>query len=149
MSKFIEPYNKCCLCIQCNTDCDQCTTCLDSYRVCPDCSTVCNNLSIKELNTAFSQMKLNDLSLVHVNIRSLSKNLNKFEKMLDRLDRAPDIICITETKLNENIIPSSDQSVQVNQNVINLPGYKFFHTVSTTLLVLATTYWPLFKIQIP
>ena len=77
-------------------------------------------------------MKLNDLSLVHVNIRSLSKNLSKFEKMLDRLDREPDIICITETKLNENMIPGADQSVHSNPNIINLPGYKFYHTISTT-----------------
>ena len=100
ISKSTEPCNQCTLCVQCNSDCEECATCPDNFRLCPDCSTVCNYLGIHELNTAFSGMKLNDLSLVHVNIRSLSKNLSKFEKMLDRLDREPDIICITETKYN-------------------------------------------------
>ena len=123
--KCIDSCNQCTLCVQCNSDCEECATCPDNFRVCPDCSTVCNYLGIHELNTAFSEMKLNDLSLVHVNIRSLSKNLNKFENMLDRLDQEPDIICITETRLNESITPNSDQSVQSDPKVIQLPGYKF------------------------
>ena len=127
--KTTEPNNQCTLCVQCNSDCEECTTCPDNFRVCTDCSTVCNYLGIHDLNTAFSGMKLNDLSLVHVNIRSLSKNLNKFENMLDRLDRKPDIICITETKLNENIVSDPDHS---DPKVINLPNYKFYHTISTT-----------------
>ena len=127
-----ELCKKCTLCVQCNSDCEECTVCPDNFRVCEDCSTVCNYLGIQELNTAYSKMRLNDLGLVHVNIRSLSKNLDKFEKMLDRLDHKPDIICITETKLNENISPGLDDTALNNPNLINLQGYKFYHTISTT-----------------
>ena len=55
--------------------------------------------------------------------------------MLNRLSQEPDIICITETKLNE-LVPDSDQSSSKaagqDPNIIKLPGYKFYHTVSTT-----------------
>ena len=46
------------------------------------------------------------------------------------------MICITETKLNETIVPDSnadESNVQkYDPNTIKLQGYKFFHTVSTT-----------------
>ena len=130
-SKGTKPLHQCTLCVQCNSDCEECITCPDSYRVCPDCLTDCKYVGIHELNIAFAKMKLNDLSLVYVNIRSLSKNLSKFENMLRRLDREPDIICITETKLNESIKSNLDQSNN-KTNVIKLPGYEFYHTISTT-----------------
>ena len=132
VSKGPELHKQCTLCVQCNSDCEECTACPDNFRVCADCSTVCNYFQIQELNTALSNMRLNDLGLVHVNIRSLKKNLDKFENMLDHLDRKPDIICITETKLNENVASDLDDIVLHDSNVINITGYKFYHTLSTT-----------------
>ena len=126
--------DNCMLCIQCNTDCEECSVCPNNFRVCLDCTTKCNYLGINELNAAFSSK--NDLALMHANIRSLSKNLNIFEQMLNRLVRKPDVICITETKLKETIVSESDA---INDNLssddsnsIKISGYEFYHTVSTT-----------------
>ena len=60
-------------------------------------------------------------SILHCNIRSLSKNLNLLEELLCSLDSKQDILGITETKLGENSI----------SNVI-IKGYNFLHTDSPT-----------------
>jgi len=41
----------------------------------------------------------NIFSLLHVNIRSLTKNLEKLEELLAGITTLPDIIAITETRL--------------------------------------------------
>ena len=119
--------------MQCNNECDECIVCPDNYRVCSDCETKCEYLGIKELNDIFSSN--NDIAIIHANIQSLCKNLNIFEHLLNRLDRKPDVICITETKLNEAIVSDSNNIVGnlpgYDPNSIKLSGYKFYHTVST------------------
>jgi len=60
---------------------------------------------------------------MHFNIRSLSKNISSIEDLIyECLDKYPDIICISETKLNEK----SDLSL------IQIPDYKFIHNDSKT-----------------
>jgi len=41
----------------------------------------------------------NKVSLLHVNIRSLTKNLEKLEELLAGIRTLPDIIAITDTRL--------------------------------------------------
>ena len=60
-------------------------------------------------------------SILHCNIRSLSKNLNLLEELLCSLDSKLDILGITETKLGEKSISN-----------VNIKGYNFFHTDSPT-----------------
>ena len=127
--------NKCCvLCVQCHTECEECTVCPNNYRVCSECTMECSYFDINELNTTFTNK--NAISLIHANLRSLRKNLSIFEQMLNRLDRKPDVICITETKLRETIMSDSDKNevnLPVNElDAIKLPGYEFYHTISTT-----------------
>ena len=57
----------------------------------------------------------NELSFLHVNIRSLTKNVSLLEELLFSYKILPDIIGISETKLNKNS----------NINSILLNGYKF------------------------
>ena len=57
------------------------------------------------------------LSLFHCNIRSLSRNLN----ITYSLSVKPDILAVTETKLNSNTVTN-----------INMPGYNFYHFDSMT-----------------
>ena len=67
--------------------------------------------------------------VLHRNIRSLPKNLNLLEEILCSLDSKIDILGITETKLREKSI--SD---------VNIEGYNFYHTDSTTNAGGATLY---------
>ena len=55
------------------------------------------------------------LSVLHVNIRSLIKNMSKLEELILGMSVNPDLIAISETWLTN--------SKAVN---VNLPGYNFF-----------------------
>ena len=59
--------------------------------------------------------------MIHLNMRSLSKNLQLLEDLLLTFKSLPEIIAISETKLR-------------NQNIynINIPGYSFLNTNSQT-----------------
>ena len=63
----------------------------------------------------------NYLSILHCNIRSLPKNLNILEDILYSLEYTPNILGITETKLNEESCSNVD-----------IKNYNFFHTNSKT-----------------
>ena len=56
----------------------------------------------------------NDFFLLHFNVRSLSKIKDKIDEFLHDFERLPDLVAISETKLNENStsnisIPSDGQ----------------------------------------
>ena len=57
---------------------------------------------------------------MHVNIRSLMRNVNRLEELISLMLYQPDIIAITETKLKSSSYI----------NLIQLPGYHFIHTNS-------------------
>ena len=61
------------------------------------------------------------ISLVHFNLRSLSKNLDQLNEFLSVLDTTPDIIAISETKLNNNTVSN-----------IEIPSYEFIQDNSIT-----------------
>ena len=61
------------------------------------------------------------ISLVHFNLRSLSKNLDQLNEFLSVLDTTPDIIAISETKLNNNTVSN-----------IEIPLYEFIQDNSIT-----------------
>ena len=57
-----------------------------------------------KLNNALNSTQGKGISLLHCNIRSLAKNLTLLNDMLYSLDSSPDIIAVTETRLNSNSI---------------------------------------------
>lgn len=73
----------------------------------------------------YKQMSKNsakrDLLMVHFNTRSLPKNKDLIEEFILDIKHRPDIIGISETKLNAN-----------NALNVELPHYKFFHHDSPT-----------------
>ena len=77
--------------------------------------------SIKKLNNLLKKSGSN-LLIFHRNTRSLSKNFNLLEEILDCMDSQPDILGITETKLNESSV----------LNNLDLKNYKLFRTDSKT-----------------
>ena len=90
----------------------------------PDLNTPCSGYySVRSLNKMLVNSDAKSFSILHCNIRSLSKNLNLLEELLCSLDSKLDILGITETKLGEKSISN------VN---IRVKGYNFFHTDSPT-----------------
>lgn len=81
-------------------------------------------LSVDNINKHFekSEYTIEDLTVLHVNTRSLTKNINRLEEVICLMMYQPDLIAITETKLNKNS----------NINLVQLPGYHFFHINSLT-----------------
>ena len=85
----------------------------------------CNNFNekthndISSLNTClFSD---NDFIIMHVNIRSLNKNVNNLHLLLEELKVKPDIIVCTETRKLNNVkyysIPN--YNIEFNNSTIN------------------------------
>lgn len=62
------------------------------------------------------------IAIMHINTRSLIKNFDLLHQLICELNREPDIILITETKLNS----------RSNVNFANLNNYSFFHKNSLT-----------------
>lgn len=60
-------------------------------------------------------------NIIHLNIRSLSKNFDLLRSMLNCLPKHPDVIALTETWLNNT-----------NKHLYQLDGYSSFHLVRTT-----------------
>ena len=83
----------------------------------------CNYYDINSINNdVINKTDFNDLFLIHVNIRSLQKNIDKLTQYILQLKKLPDVIAITETKLNKDLI----------YNNIDIDGYNFVHSDSTT-----------------
>ena len=67
---------------------------------------------INSLNRIVSKQ---DLLIMHFNVRSIQKNFDPFSMILTELQKLPDIIALTETKLSPNQTPTN----------IDLEGYEF------------------------
>ena len=81
-----------------------------------------NYYSINRLNNYLNMLtNKKSISLFHCNIRSLPKNLNLLEEFIYSLNVKPDILAISETKLNDKTIINTD-----------IRQYQFFHTDSKT-----------------
>ena len=124
----------CTLCVACNQSCESCQVCPDFHRICDGCSSSCRYLTIGEYNNQFAQCtgSENNLKLLHVNIRSLSKHITTISNMIVNEFNTPiDIICFSETKLEDpNPNDVLTDAYQIEQ--VQLPGYKFIHNPSKT-----------------
>ena len=61
------------------------------------------------------------LTICHINIVSLCKNLDKLEEFLRKFSKIFDIICLSETKTNQH-----------NVMGVNLPGYCYYSNKFST-----------------
>ena len=82
--------------------------------------TECKYRSIEWYTKQCSTKKSATFNIVHFNVRSLTKNKDKIQELLDRLDYQPDIMAITESKFNDNNIRRADLE---NHNLINCNSY--------------------------
>ena len=60
--------------------------------------------------------------MIHFNVRSLQKVIDRLSHYPTNLNRKPDVVAVSETKLKENMIHSN----------IKLDGYQFIHRNSHT-----------------
>ena len=71
--------------------------------------------SVRSFNKMLVNSDAKSFSILHCNIRSLSKNLNLLEELLCSLDSKLDILGNTQTKLGEKSISN-----------VNIKGWNFF-----------------------
>ena len=108
------------------------------YRVCDGCSSGCRYVTVGEYNNQLAQTSstTNQLKLLHINIRSLQKHINSISNLIfNDFDKSLDIICFSETKLEEpepsdSNNPTEDLNFDIEQ--VQLPGYDFVHNPSKT-----------------
>ena len=77
---------------------------------------------LTKVSSALLRTAKDDLFIIHFNIRSLQKNVQTLNNYLSQLDKQPDIIALSETKLHEGRIFAN----------INLDDYKFNYVNSLT-----------------
>ena len=73
---------------------------------------------LSQYNISFPTDNDKILSIIHFNIRSLSKNEDEMIAFLKCLNKQPDILVLTESFLDSN-----------TNNTIHLDGYKAFHVI--------------------
>ena len=69
-----------------------------------------------DVKTVHLNSQMNNLTLFHLNIRSLQKNFNGLLKLLCNLSEPLHIICLSETKIKQNTLLN-----------LSIPGYKFLN----------------------
>ena len=77
----------------------------------------CTYFEVDDFNTRFGGSNVDMLSAIHINIRSVNRNLDEFILFTNRLDMQFSIIVLTETWLNSEM------------RWTDIPGYKSYHTV--------------------
>ena len=77
--------------------------------------------SIDQFNNTFPSNENNLLSIVHVNIRSIIKKLDKINIFFASLKKVPDVFCVSESWLTDK-----------NINLANLDGFKGYHMIRTS-----------------
>ena len=128
----LDAIKNCMLCIECNTECNECTICPDTHRICDTCSIACKYATIPEINMSYSDCNDKNLTVLHMNISSLTKYISELETLIfKRLNNKPHVICITETRL-QNVSDDSKQISSSDHDKISLPGYDFFYSNSRT-----------------
>ena len=75
-----------------------------------------NYYDVTEMKKIFTKSSQNDLSIFHFNARSLKKNKEKIEKLLNEIGYLPDIIAISESKIKTNTVDN-----------MSLAQYSFLH----------------------
>ena len=78
--------------------------------------------SITDANNLLADVDNDSIFLFHCNIRSLAKNFELLHDLLYCFDNIPDVIAVTETRINCNSSAN-----------IDLPNYKFYSTDSKTM----------------
>ena len=80
-----------------------------------------NYYSIPQINNVIAKAGPKAISIISINMRSLQKNLALLEYFIYSLDKRPEFLAVTETRLNANSVCNVD-----------LLNYELYHTDSPT-----------------
>ena len=115
----------------------------------------CKYRSVEWFSKTYSKNRSSTLDIIHFNVRSLPKNEKNIEELLLNLTKKPDIIAITETKLNNNIAKTQlNDSDLINCNFLTKAGGVALHVSNSLIfskieeLSTATTHYELLFIEI-
>ena len=85
-----------------------------------------NHYTYQNLSSLNSEQKSEgDLLVMHMNIVSLVANLDEVKSLISQTKFAPDLICITETRLK-------DKKIDWQSMIVNLPNYELCYDNSKT-----------------
>ena len=90
--------------------------CEEMYR---QMSSKIENCKFLDNSLTCVQPSENSLKLVHLNIRSLTKNFDALFEFISSLSFTPDLVCLTETRSKNQLLAN-----------ITIPGYSFAHVNS-------------------
>ena len=76
--------------------------------------------SMSKLSNLSFNLSKQDFFILHFNVKSLPKSINKLDEFLNDFQRMPGAIAISETKLNSN-----------NVSKIKIPNYNFLRSDSS------------------
>ena len=82
-----------------------------------DFDEICKYYDIEQYNTSFPDHNKDILSIMHFNIRSITKNANEMSSIISTLKHQPDIIAISESFLDSNSVSK-----------FHLPNYVGYHS---------------------
>jgi len=80
-----------------------------------------NYQHINSFNSIMSNRKPDDICILHINIRSLRKNIDKLSNMLSTMQKPPHIVAVSEAKINKSDGLSFPTTIT---------GYNFLHSDS-------------------
>ena len=80
---------------------------------------------VNSLKNLVINKSVREISIIHFNAISLEKNIDSIQNLLLKLSALPDIICISETKLQ-------DDKINNQINFVQLPNYNFEFNNSKT-----------------
>ena len=125
----IPNFDTCNLCMECNLECTKClnNSCADPQRICDTCCD-CKYADIDQFNKNYANFNTwykNSISFMHFNIRSLDKNKYKITSLLQTLDSSPDIMMISETKLQKETDKTGHKKQVL---IVKIKGYTFYPT---------------------
>ena len=99
---------------------------IDNENVYEEFFIKCKYYELNSLNTIFVESPNKEdktgFLIMHLNVRSLQKNIDKLSLYVAQLKRKPDIIAVSETKLGINRVHENNE----------LSGYNFIHRGSLT-----------------
>ena len=71
--------------------------------------------SSKQISNIMSKQQYNSSLMIYFNTRSLAKNKNLIEEFITEIKYSPEVIGMSETKINSKTCPN-----------LNIPGFVFF-----------------------
>ena len=86
-----------------------------------DLNNLCQYMFSEDFNKKYVSYDSQDFSLLHLNARSLPKNVDQFKDLISSLGYNFDIMAISETWFNSN----------TNVNMYNVPNYSLVHLCRT------------------